>query len=108
VDDIASTNCPASLPATGSNHLASYIYDTAANGIGQLYRVSWGPTPSQNRDTFTYDSRGRLFRQTRLIDNRSYVMETSFDALNRPLAIKYPTGELVNLTYDREGEYNDP
>ena len=35
---------------------------------------------------------GRLTKQTRLIDNRSYAMETtSFDPLHRPLTIKYPT-----------------
>ncbi len=47
----------------------------------------------------------RLTKQTRLIDNRSYAMETtSFDALHRPLTIKYPTNEIVTLTYDHEGE----
>jgi len=60
---------------------------------------------SQNRDIFTYDNRGRLYRQTRLIDNRSYVMETTnFDALNRPLTIKYPTNKIVAIAYDQEGK----
>ncbi|MFQ5645075.1 MAG: LamG-like jellyroll fold domain-containing protein, partial [Thiogranum sp.] len=29
---------------------------------------------------------------------------TSFDALNRPLAVQYPGGETITISYDREGE----
>ncbi|MCB9431186.1 MAG: RHS repeat-associated core domain-containing protein [Ardenticatenaceae bacterium] len=56
-------------------------------------------------DTFFYDSFGRLKKQTRLIDGRSYSLETTgFDLLNRPLTVKYPTNEVVTVAYDREGE----
>jgi RHS repeat-associated protein len=103
-DSTPADACPASPPTSGSNHLATYTYDPS-NGKGQIGTVSWGPTPTQNKDTFTYDTLGRLTKQTRLIDNRSYAMETtSFDPLQRPLTIKYPTNEIVTLTYDHEGE----
>jgi RHS repeat-associated protein len=104
-DSTPADACPASLPTSGSFHLASYVYDTAANGIGQLHQVSWGMAPTQNKDTFTYDTLGRMTAQTRLIDNRSYAMQTiSFDALHRPLTIRYPNNENVSITYDHEGE----
>ncbi len=32
------------------------------------------------------------------------MQTTSFDAFHRPLAITYPNGEAVTMTYDREGE----
>lgn len=103
-DSTPADACPTTPPTSGSNHLATYTYDPV-NGKGQIGTVSWGPTPTQNKDTFTYDTLGRMYKQTRLIDNRSYAMETtSFDPLHRPLTIKYPTNEIVTLTYDHEGE----
>ncbi|MCA9922592.1 MAG: RHS repeat protein, partial [Anaerolineales bacterium] len=105
IDSTPASACPADLPTTGSDHLATYVYDTAANGKGQLHTVSWGPTPAANSDTFSYDGLGRMFKQVREIDNRVYAMETtSFDPLHRPLTVLYPDGETVTMTYDREGE----
>ena len=61
---IALENCPGdlddALAAEGAEHLASYTYDTAANGIGQLAEVSWGPDPDDNKDNFAYDTLGRM------------------------------------------------
>jgi hypothetical protein len=46
-----------------------------------------------------------MYKQARLIDSRSYTMQTTgFDAFHRPLTIQYPNNEIVTLTYDREGE----
>ncbi|MCL4872302.1 MAG: hypothetical protein KJ063_25355, partial [Anaerolineae bacterium] len=70
-----------------------------------LQRVSWGPEPTSNFDTFIYDSRSRLTRQERIIDGRLFTLETlTFDSLNRPLTVRYPDGQDVTLTYDGEGE----
>ncbi|HFQ92828.1 MAG TPA: hypothetical protein ENK32_02380, partial [Anaerolineae bacterium] len=88
-------------PCAISNELAAYTYDTAQNGAGQLAQLTW-PGGS---DTFFYDNLGRMVRQDRQLDNRVYTMQTlSYDALNRPLQIRYPNGEVVTMTYDREGE----
>ncbi|HUM67614.1 MAG TPA: DUF6443 domain-containing protein, partial [Chloroflexota bacterium] len=106
VDATPADDCPPAnnFPTSGENHLATYEYDPA-NAVGQLYRVSWGPSPGQNQDTFSYDSLGRLTQQTRRLDNHMYSLTTtSFDPLNRPLTVQYPDGETVTLTYDREGE----
>ncbi|MCI0396185.1 MAG: hypothetical protein L0332_09760, partial [Chloroflexi bacterium] len=103
-DEDPSAGCP-TPPVAGNTHLATYVYDQATNGLGQPYTVSWGPSPTQNFDKFYYDTRGRMYLQERRIDNRLYTMQTtSFDALDRPLAVSYPNGESVTIGYDHEGE----
>src|SRR5690606_15043542 len=103
-DTTPADGCPAA-PASGVTPLATYTYDTAPYGKGLPATVSWGPTPTQNKDTFTYDNLLRMTKKTRLIDGRSYTLETtSFDPLHRPLTVKYPSGEVVTYAYDREGE----
>lgn len=89
----------------GTTNLATYVYDTAANGKGQLHTISRAVSPDEMLDTFYYDSRGRMYKQTRVTNGRSYTLETTgFDALDRPLTLKYPNNEVVTHTYDREGE----
>ncbi|MCZ7668979.1 MAG: hypothetical protein M5U34_18200 [Chloroflexi bacterium] len=93
VQDSSPANpCPVTNSVTsGSTHLATYVYDTAVYGIGQLHQVKWGPNPAQNNDTFFYDSQGRMKKQTRLLDNRPYTMETtSFDVLNSAVNRQIP------------------
>lgn len=103
-DSTPNDPCPATPPTSGIYHLATYSYDWAPFGKGQPATISWGPTPTQNKDVFYYDNLGRLYQQNRLIDNRSYTMQTtSYDAFHRPLTIQYPN-EIVTLSYDHEGE----
>ena len=88
-------------PCTIINELAGYEYDTAPYGIGQLAEVTW----SNGSDSFEYDALGRMDKQVRLLDGRSYTMETTdWDALHRPETVVYPNGEEITLTYDHEGE----
>ena len=104
-DSSPNDDCPtySGSPGSGTYHLASYSYDPT-NGIGQLDTVEWGPNPLLNNDTFSYDTLGRMDKQDRLIAGRLFTMETtSFDALHRPLAVTYPNGETVTMSYDREG-----
>jgi RHS repeat-associated protein len=99
-DDI----CPITPPTSGQYHRATYTYDTAANGLGRPATVSWGENPSQNHEAFYYDADGRPYKQQRWLDGTSFVMQvTAFDALNRPLTVKYPDNETVTTTYDHEG-----
>ncbi|MCA9996179.1 MAG: hypothetical protein KDE56_10555, partial [Anaerolineales bacterium] len=97
-----------SYPCSGSQILAHYSYygnDADSGSVGQLYMVSWGSNPAQNYDTFFYDALGRLEKQERIINSRPYTLQTlSYDPLNRPLQVQYPNGEILTVTYDREGE----
>ncbi|XOV77671.1 MAG: hypothetical protein ACFHVJ_12005 [Aestuariibacter sp.] len=109
-DDTPSTACPdyAASPVNGEFHLASYeYYDNAApaGSRGQVRKVSWGTDPDNNYDQFTYDHKGRSVKQTRVINGRSFTLETlSFDKANRPLVTRYPNGEIVTAEYDRGGQ----
>lgn len=95
-----SNNC-----ATIDTTLATYTYDSQTNGLGQLATASWGADPSNNKESFVYDDRGRMVAHTRVIDGAEYTLKTeAFDALGRPLTLSYPDGEVVALTYDRNGE----
>lgn len=94
-----------SFPCPGTQILANYTYDTALHGMGQLHTVSWGANLEQNKDTFSYDALGRMYKQDRLVNGRPYTLQTlSYDPLNRPLQVQYPNGEILTVTYDREGE----
>ncbi len=106
IDDNPANDSCQTPPTSGSNHLATYIYDTATNGVGMVHEVKWGSNPGSNRDKFYYDSRSRMYKQDRVLAGLGgKIMETtSFDALNRPLTVKYPDNEIVTYTYDHEGE----
>lgn len=105
-DSTPTGGCPASYSATpsdGAHHLASYVYGTAGN-IGRLMGVNWGSVPVNNNDAFLYDGEGRLQKQTRKVNNQTFVYEvTAYDLLDRPTQVKLPSGEVVVTTYDHEG-----
>jgi len=105
--------CPASAPLTGADHLAGYVYGTSEdnNNVGRLVEVNWGAVPANNKDTFAYEvddangnSEGRLFKQTRTVNGRTFEQTvTAYDALDRPTKVKLPSGEVVVTGYDEEG-----
>lgn len=109
-DSTPANECPtyASSPASGSYHLASYTYDTAnaPYGVGQVAQVSWGASPEENKDVFSYNNYGLVASQTRTLDSRAYTMTTlTWDSLYRPLTVRTPhDNEVITLTYDHEGE----
>jgi len=54
--------------------------------------------------TFAYDAEGRLFKQTRTVNGRTFEQTvTAYDALDRPTKVKLPSGEVVITGYDEEG-----
>ncbi|MBE2202051.1 MAG: hypothetical protein IAE79_25810, partial [Anaerolinea sp.] len=89
---------------TGDTLLAAYSYHPDGVGEkGQLQEIRWPDT--NNRETFDYDPLGRLTMHTRIIDGQEYLMQYGdFDALHRPQELIYPDTEVVQITYDREGE----
>ncbi len=59
---------------------------------------------TNDRETFNYDTLGRLTTHTRIIDNRPYTMSYSnFDAFHRPGTATYPNLQTAVTTYDRAG-----
>ncbi|MBL1128411.1 MAG: hypothetical protein HND44_07905 [Chloroflexi bacterium] len=103
--DAAQNGC-----ANGAVQLAAYTYYTSGAGkVGKPYQIYWSSSSTQNKETFDYDSLGRLIIHDRWVDGRNYEMSyAGFDALHRPTSrtIMYPNGntEQLNITYDHEGE----
>ncbi|MBK8129275.1 MAG: RHS repeat protein [bacterium] len=88
--------------------LAQYLYYNSNSGdgkVGQPEEIRWSSNDEQNLETFDYDSLGRLTTHIRFVDDRGYTMRYgNFDSLNRPRTITYPSGEIITVNYDREGE----
>ncbi|PAJ71967.1 hypothetical protein CJF42_23805, partial [Pseudoalteromonas sp. NBT06-2] len=83
--------------ATGEDAL-TYVYDTAANGFGQLhYEYGNGATR-----TYSYDTYGRMIDTQMEQGSENYHIETLFDSnYGRPKGLRYPND--LTLSY----EYND-
>ena len=108
--------CPGTKPTTyGANGLmAAYLYDGGANGLGRrtqadVYNASG---VLDNRMAWTYDVRGRVTQESRVINGTgsgTFVTQWSYDAADRPVWQKYPggnggqIGEQVNYGYTTQG-----
>lgn len=66
------------------------------NCVGRLSKVS-----DQSGSTeFSYDELGREIRSVKNIGSESYLVERTYDDLDRLTSLKYPDGEIVKYTYD--------
>lgn len=93
-------SCPGASNSTGAQ-LASYVYYDSGPGLGLLHQV----TTAHSSDTYTYDFRGRVTQQVRLIEDddvgaQSFNLATTYDLYDRPLEVTYPNGENVETAYD--------
>jgi len=78
---------------------ATWVYDTAANGIGQLARET---DPGFSR-TYVYDAKSRAASTTTTIDGIGYTTSQTYDLLSRVNVISYPTGFAVRHVYRPAG-----
>ena len=76
-------------------------YDETGHGysIGRLTGVSY-PGGGEH---YEYDSRGRKIGQTQTIDGKSKTQSYTYDSMDRILTQTYPDGEVVNYTYEENG-----
>jgi RHS repeat-associated protein len=80
--------------------LARYTYDQGTNGKG--HRT--GMTDLSGSATWAYDSRGRMTQEAKVINGAgTYTTQYAYDSLDRLTSITYPTGEVVNQTYNNQG-----
>ncbi len=81
---------------------STWVYDTAANGIGKLTSAS---TDNKYKRTHVYDALGRLSSTSTVIDNvaKPYVTSTTYDGVGRPSVQTYPTGYAVKNIYNAVG-----
>ncbi len=67
---------------------AVFAYDTGANGIGRLARM----TDASGSTDYGYDTRGNLVAETRTIDGRAYATGYTYDSADRVHTVTYPSG----------------
>jgi len=79
---------------------STWVYDTAAKGIGQLTSVSSTNGFSRN---YGYDSLGRPITSTTTIDSTAYTVSNSYDDAGRSSSFTYPTGVGYTNIYDSNG-----
>jgi YD repeat-containing protein len=78
----------------------TYVYDSAANGIGKLASVT-----SYNgfRRLHSYDGLSRPDTVTTVVGSESFNVRSQYDALGRLERLNYPTGFAVRQVYNERG-----
>jgi RHS repeat-associated protein len=85
-----------------SGEAETFGYDdtTSGNkGVGRLTSVS-DESGSTSR---VYDNFGNVTSETRVIGGKTYTISYSYDLANRINQIVYPSGRIVNYTFDSSG-----
>ena len=93
-----SSACPGT---PGGTWLASYYYHWSGMGKGQLSSIYGLNNNVGFNESFSYDYRGRVTTTNRTIAGTTYSLSATYDLLDRPLALTYPGGEVVTMTYDK-------
>lgn len=84
---------------TSGSSVQSYFYDEGTYGIGRITRVVDG----SGSTTYQYGAGGQLITQTNVVLGRSFVTNWNYDATGRLSSMRYPSGVLVEYTYDTFG-----
>jgi RHS repeat-associated protein len=83
----------------------TYAYDQGANGIGRLSSIT--ETNPSNQVTsviaYAYDQHGRVTSETRTVAGIQYVLAYRYDISGRLDQLTYPSGRLVNYSFDGLG-----
>ena len=77
----------------------TYTYDQGSYGKGRLT----GVTDSAGSTSYTWDQKGRLAQETRMLSGVSYSTGYGYDAFGRLNRITYPSGRTVNYSFDALG-----
>ncbi len=77
----------------------TYQYDQGNNGIGHLTQI----TDSTGITNYGYDLHGRLTGETKSAYGAIYTTAYAYDAQGRMNSITYPSGRVVNYSFDTLG-----
>lgn len=80
----------------------TYQYDQGVNGIGHLA----GITDLTGTTSYGYDQHGRLTAETAQAYGAVYLTTYTYDSQGRLNSITYPSGRMVNYTFDVMGSIN--
>jgi RHS repeat-associated protein len=89
---------PSGVPNPGT---VTYTYDETARSYpkGRLTKIADG----SGTTTFDYDKVGRVIKEIKTLDGRSYAIQRSFDALGQLTSLSYPDGSNATYTYNPQG-----
>jgi len=74
----------------------SYQYDDGDNGIGRLT----GTKDASGETRFSYDDRGNLTTDHRVIEDKGYTTHYDYNLANQLVQVIYPSGREVNYELD--------
>ncbi|MBI1914447.1 MAG: RHS repeat protein [Planctomycetes bacterium] len=74
----------------------TYSYDTCTDGKGRLC----GVVDQAGTTNYAYSAKGQLTQETKVIQGVTYVTGYGYDSNGNLASITYPSGRLVNYSYD--------
>jgi YD repeat-containing protein len=89
------------FPATPAENI-SWQYDSIAagnKGVGRLTRF----TDKSGETAYSYDARGNVTREARVIAGKAYVTGFAYDAADNLISLTYPSGRSVTYARDALG-----
>jgi YD repeat-containing protein len=81
-----------------AGYTEKYYYDESGHGAGIGQRTSMSDANAST--SWTYDLRGRVTQESKTVAGVAYLTGYAYDAMDRARTITYPTGEVVNQTYN--------
>lgn len=82
-----------------ASSLVTWTYDAGTFGHGQVATL----TDPSGQTQYSYNRLGLLTRETKVIEGTSYVTTYGWDADSNRSRITYPSGRIVNFTFDHAG-----
>lgn len=85
-------------PGKTSGIEVTYKYDelSSSNGIGRRTNM----LDLSGTSTWSYDKEGRVVKLEKKIDDTTYIVQWSYDAMDRVKTITFPTGKVITMNYN--------
>jgi len=88
--------------AGASAETITYSYDSTASGNKGVGRLT-GVTEESGSAAFKYDAQGRLIRDAKVIQGKSYVVDYAYDSNGEVTGITLPSGRTVTIARAADG-----
>ncbi|KAF0143501.1 MAG: YD repeat protein [Nitrospirae bacterium] len=76
----------------------TYTHDICKNGKGRLCKM----TDQSGITTYEYDTKGQIVKETKIIDNITYITEYGYDKNGNLKTMKYPSGRVITYNYSND------
>lgn len=86
--------------ATAEN--MTFTYDGTASGNDGVGRLT-GVSEQSGSSAFTFDARGRVTKDEKVIQSRTYDVSYAYDGNGKVTTVTLPSGRIVNFSRDADG-----